>query len=446
MKDYQAAIEQHLDGLAAAIVDPGNPMWPSVVDVRTGRCPEDADPPGRVYRLIGAPRGSTLYWDQPTVVAAHAVSGLTGHPRHAAAATAYIRAFLDRCVAPDGMFRWGNHIYYDIFDEKVVVFPDYHELRPLTPAWDLFHRVDPAATIRYLRAMTRRHVVDPVSGGFNRHDDARRDHAFLEAGGVLVESLAWLYRVTGADEDLELARRIAAYSFAHRHPATGLVPNEPDHGRWDSRVCTSEIGLWAACLLQAAAHAGDSSFVEPARAAVAAWLAAAYDATAGRYAGQVAIATGQAVVADQPGYWPRAWSDPWNTDQWPTHDYPMELAEACLALQARTGEALFEEAVRRWARIAFDTRPAAGQMAYAESYGRCIRFLARAGRQLDDAGLAGQAEALAGEAVARLFENGLFKGSTTGHRYASVDGTGYLLLALLGLSSGDEPDWHGFRF
>lgn len=363
MRDYVKLVEEHLTVLQRAILKPSNPMWPSVVDAATGQCPADADPPGRVYRKIGAPRGSTLYWDQPTVVAAHAVAALTGHTRYAESADAYIRAFLNRCVGEDGMFRWGNHIYYDIFGETVITFPGYHELRPLTPAWDLFGRLAPEATVRYLRTMTRRHVYDAGSGGFNRHDDGRRGHAFLEAGGVLVETLAWLYRDTGLADDLDLARRIAGYSFGHRNASTGLLPNEPDHGRWDSQVCTSEVGLGAACLLRASDLAGDPALVDMAREAVQAWLMHAWNSAAGRYVGQVAIATGKATTPERPGYWPGAWSDPWNTNQWPTHDYPIELAEACLDLYSRAGDEAFVEAVRRWGRIVVETRPDANRKA-----------------------------------------------------------------------------------
>ena len=446
MRDYTGLVADHLDGLQRAILKPSNPMWPSVVDAATGCCPADADPPARVYRLIGAPRGSTLYWDQPAVVAAHALSALTGHTRYADSADAYILAFLERCVGEDGMFRWGNHIYYDIFDETVITFPEYHELRPLTPAWDLFDRLAPEATARYLRTMTRRHVYDTGSGGFNRHDDARRDHAFLEAGGVLVETLAWRYRRTGDADDRTLAQRIAGYSFGHRDAGTGLVPNEPDHGRWDSRVCTSEIGLWAACLLRAADLADDPALVDMAGEALRPWLQHAWDPEAGRYAGQIAIATGRPVVPEQPGYWPGRWADPWNADQWPTHDYPIELAEACLDLYARTHEAVFAEAVLRWAHIAFASRPDGERKAYAEHYGRCIRFLARAGRQLDEPALSRQAEMLAADAIDRLLENGLFKGHIGATCHASVDGSGYLLLALLDLASDGAVDLCGFRF
>lgn len=447
MDSFLPLVASHLEKLAATIVDPEIPMWPSVVDVRDGRCPGDAEAPRRVYRLIGAPRGSSLYWDQPLVVAAHAFSVLTGEAGPARAAEGYVRAFLERCVDSSGMFQWGNHMYYDIFENRVVSFPAIHELRPITPAWDLFRAAAPEKTAGYIRTMAGRHVYDPDGGGFNRHDDRRRGHAFLEAGGVLVESLAWLYRWKRDSALLDLARRIAGYSFAHRDPGTGLVPNEPDMGRWDARVATSETGLWAQCLLSAGVLAGCGEFAEMARAATAAYLRHAWDERSGRYFGQVGVRDGKPVAPEKPGYWPGAYADPWGTGQWPNHDYPGALAETCLTLHRLTGEAAFAGAARRWAAIIFAGRPAqSGLWAYAENYGRAIRFLARAGLELADEGLSAQATLLAGEAVDALYEGGMFQGYPGAHRHESVDGSGYLILALMFLEAGRDPDRHGFRF
>ncbi len=441
-------IATHLEKLTSALPDPERPMWASALDIRTGRYPEGDSVPRRVYRLIGAPRGSTLYWDQPTVVAAYALSTLTDDPRYARSADAYVSSFLDLCVGPTGMFRWGNHAYYDTASRGVVEFyHGHHELRPITPAWEVFWRHAPEQTARYIRAMGLRHVYDPGSGGFNRHDDGKRGHAFIEAGGILVESLAWLYGKTGERDLADLALRVARYSYRHRGAATGLVANEPDMGRWDSKVSTSEIGLWAQCLLRAGRYASEAEFTRMAADGVRAYVEHAYDEATERYFGQVAVDSGDPVLSDEIGYWPRRHADAWTTDQWPTHDYPMALAEACLSLHELTGEDLFVRAVRRMCRITVETSPGrTGRWAYAESYGRCIHLLVRAGLALEDPDILAAASGLAGEAVDRLWEDGLFQGYPGSHLYESVDGTGYLLLALMLLDTRREPDLQGFGF
>ena len=93
------------------------------------------------------------------------------------------------------------------------------------------------------------------------------------------------------------------------------------------------------------------------------------------------------------------------------------------------------------------TRPARnGRWAYAESYGRCIHFLARAGRDLGEEGFSSDARALASEAVAALSLNGMFQGYPGGGLYESVDGIGYLMLAILTLDTERPVERHGFGF
>ncbi len=440
--------ESHLKRLIAATSETGGALWPSVLDVRTGRYPEGQHVPRRVYRLIGAPQGSTLYWDQPMIVAANGLSELTRDRHYRQAVDRYVDAFLCCCVAENGMFRWGNHEYYDVVDRRLVAFSNgHHELRPITPAWEFFWERDAERTAAYIRAMAKRHLYDPSTGGFNRHDDGRKGHAFIEAGGILSESLAWLHGKTGDRDLLDIALRIARYSYGHRHPATGLVPNEPDMGRWDSKVCTSEIGLWAQCLWRAAQYTGSQEFGEMAGNAVRAYLDCAFDEESGRYFGQVDIHNGKPVIPAQPGYWPQQYADPWNTNQWPTHDYPAAVAEASLSLYILTGESTLRDHVLRWADLVVGTRPRqTGTWAYAESYGRCIHFLTRAGRRLGEDRLLADARSLADEATDCLLENGMFQGYPGDHLYESVDGVGFLLLALLLLETRQEINMHGCGF
>ncbi len=448
MTTYLSACESHLERLTSSMTDICGGMWPSVVDVRSGRYPAGEHTPRRVYRLIGAPRGSTLYWDQPMLVSAYVLTSLTGRPLYARAADRYVEAFLASCVADNGMFRWGNHEYYDVFERRIVAFSGgCHELRPITPAWDVFFRHSPRATQTYIRTMLRRHIYDPATGGFNRHDDGRKGHAFLEAGGILSESAAWLHGKTGDDDLLETALRIARYSYGRRHRSTGLVPNEPDMGRWDADACTSEIGLWAQCLLRAARCTDNDEFTAMAVNAIRAYLQYAHDPATDRYFGRIAVGSGRPVFPEQRGYWPRRFTDPWNTDQWPTHDYPMALAEACLSLHELTGEDIFLDGVRRLARMAVEYSPGqTGHWAYAESYGRCIHFLVRAGLRLGDEDMLTAASSLAGEAVGCLGDNGMIQGYPDSGVYESVDGVGYLLLAFMFLESQRELDLQGFGF
>jgi mannose/cellobiose epimerase-like protein (N-acyl-D-glucosamine 2-epimerase family) len=423
-------------------------MWIASIDTRTGRPPQTEHVPKRVYRLIGAPRGSTLYWDQPLIVTAFELSRITGNQKYAQAAEQYIKAFMEHCVDDDGMFLWGNHKYYDVYEDKIVRFSGgYHELRPITPAWELFWRYAPKRCEAYIRKMSASHVYDRNTGGFNRHDDEKRGHAFIEAGGILVESLAWLYKKTKDRELLDMALRIARYSYNHRGKATGLIINEPDKGRWDSKVCTAEVGVWSQSLIRAAKYSSNNEFVEMAQHALSAYLEYGYDESNVSYYGQLNVTDGKPVVPEQLGYWPRKYSNIWNQDQWPTHDYPMAVAEASLELYKLTSREIFLEGVKRCAQVIRRNSPARQQIsAYAEQYGRCISFLAKAGRTLNDEKLLRLAHELADEATKRLFDNSMFGGFAGSHMYESVDGVGYLCLALISLETGEDIDSFGLDF
>jgi hypothetical protein len=184
-----------------------------------------------------------------------------------------------------------------------------------------------------------------------------------------------------------------------------------------------------------------------ARAGVAAYLKYGFDSETQRYYGQIRVRDGKPVTPEKEGYWPGKYANIWATEQWPTHDYPMAVAEACVTFYFRTKDEVFHEGIRRWAKIVLDQTPAnEGKGAYAEHYGRCIHFLVRAGHALNDEHLIGHAHILAQEAVGHLHDGELFQGYPGTHLYESVDGVGYLFLALLYLETGQELDLRGFGF
>ncbi len=348
------AIQTHLSrlittGCAAGYGPDDSAMWMASLDTRTGCYPADdrrpAHLPKRCYRNIDAPKGVSLYWDQPQVTAAHRLSTLTGDRQYADAADAYVRDFLARCVATTGIFLWGNHYYFDAFRGEVLWFLDeepprpslraqevgtLHEARPVLPDWAAFWRIDPAATERCIRALATRHLVaDDEPGCFNRHADGRKGCAFLESGGILVEMCCWLATTVGDAELVAIARRFAEYSFRHRHPVTGLLENNPTETRWDKHGCTTEIGLWAGCLLRAAKNTGETAFVTMADEAMRAYLRYGYDAHARRYYGHLHVADGSPVLGPkttpfQPGAYAALWEP-----LFPAHDYPLCQYRPC---------------------------------------------------------------------------------------------------------------------
>ncbi len=447
---YLSLVREHFDRfLAPATAHPrgAKAMWKASLDLDTLDYPAGDPVVGkRVYRNIDAPRGVSLYWDGPLLQAAVTLSEATGEDRYAQSADAYIDEYLRRCAAPTGLLLWGNHYFYCPERECVLRFlgtedpvpvdmatedGSLHEARPLTPAWDLLWRASPAVTAAAIRAMGERHVYDASTGAFNRHADGRKGHAFLEAGGVLAESLAFLFAREGDAEARDLALRIARYSASHRGPS-GLVRNEPDYGRWDSRVCTTEIGLWAMCLLHARVLCGGDELLHMAAEGVGAYLRHGWDERSGRYWGKLSVEDGQPVTGPKQTTWqPGDHSEFWEP-LFPTHDYPFHLALACVQLYRSTGEAIFREGTERWAQALQNALPPRnGQGAYAEQYGYAAHFLLAAASALARPDLRTLAADVLDHAVATLRYDGLFRTHPGENRYDAVDGAGVLFAAML---------------
>ncbi|MFA9477642.1 hypothetical protein ACERK3_04970 [Phycisphaerales bacterium AB-hyl4] len=462
-----ALVQAHFDKVLASGLDCYGPdhtaMWMASLDTATGRYPIDDTRPEhigkRVYRNIDAPKGCSLYWDQPAVVAAHALSRCVNDERYVRAADAYVRDFLKRCVASNGIFLWGNHYYYDAFRDVVMRFKsredpipcdpesesgELHEIRPIVPAWETFWRVDPHATDRAIRAAAAGHLVNADTGEFDRHAGRTSGCAFIEHGATMIESLAWLYAKTGDPALLEPARAMARFSFEHRHPNTGLLENNPTVDRWDKTTSTTEAGLWAGCLVRAAGLANEPAWIDMADAALSAWLAVGYDENAGRYYGRLRVADGTPIFdPPQTPYEPGNHADLWRP-LFPAHDYPMQCAEAALSLYQLTSKPTYRTACERWHDMIDRELPARnGQGGYAEHYGRCLHFLLGCHTVFDEPAYLKLAHRIANEAVTVLFAQNMFRSHPGEDRYDAVDGVGFLLLGLLWLERGEEVDAMG---
>jgi hypothetical protein len=472
--DYLKPVAAHLTKLITHGTDDygpmKTPMWMASIDIRTGRYPDAplAKIGQRVYREISAPKGSTIYWDQPELVAAYAMTQLTGNPLFKKGVDDYIKSFLERGIDEHGLWQWGNHRYYDAFTDKFVGFGGaFHEIRPLTPAWEIFWRLAPAETEREIRMTAKRHVIDPDNGLFNRHDDGKKGDAFVEAGSVFIDSLCWLYKKTDDQSLVDTALKIARFSYNNRNKDTGLVENQSTQVRWDKFVSTTEIALWAGKLLRAADATGKTEFSEMADAAMTAYLKYGYDDKAGEFFGQIRVKNGKPSEKydkagedvsgnyrykhdgtksgdqDMPDYH----SDIWNA-LFPWHDYPMVFAETCVELYRRTKAPRYREAVDRWVGVVrkhpAPTTAMDGRGAYAELFGRAIHFLTDAGPTFNKPEYTAEARKLADAAIQTLFAYGMFRSHASEDRYDAVDGVGYLLLALIFLETGKKPDYLGF--
>lgn len=463
MSDYISHIKSHLDwflehGTVNGYGPDDNAMWMSSLDLHTHRHPVSWDRPEgiekRCYRWIESPDGSNLYWDQPLLVAAHALGG-----SYAEAADAYVRDFLARSVAPNGLFLWGNHYYYHAKKGSVVFFPGgdspkavdpstqdgaYHETRPLPVAWDVLWRIDAGKTEQSIRAQGDWHVVDGKTGEHNRHADQKRGHAFLESGAILAESLCWLAKRIGDTSLTALALKVATFNFHHRNEKTGLLSNSPTKDRWDMHMVTSEVGMWANCLMRCYHLTGEVGFAKMASEALGAWLDLAWDDSKQNFYGKLMIATGEPVLGPKTTkYQPTDYCDIWEP-LFPAHDYPMPNAEACLMCYRHTGDERFLKGLEHWIQVIKNALPS--PRGYAEHYGRCIHFLCEAGEALNCSEWRDLAAQIAQEANQNLLMQDRFRTHVGEDRCDAVDGLGFLFLALMRLERGQEPELMGLHY
>lgn len=466
MKQHLEMLAEH--GIAAGYGPDDSRQWMASLDTNTGRYPvDDRRPEGierRCYRFIEAPRGCNIYWDGPQLAAAHALADLTDTPALHEAADAYVADFLDRCMSSSGLPLWGNHYYWDAFEGTVMRFTgdesprpcdpatdpgDLHEIRPLPVPWEALWRVSPQQTETAIRVMLERHLFDPENGGFNRHADGRAGCAFLEAGGLLIEAAGWLHERAPDPALVETAGRIARWSFKHRNARIGLLENNPTETRWDKHMSTTEVGMWAGCLLRAAEQMPQlqDELREMATEATAAWLRHGFDEQTGQFFGRLMVADASPVIEPKTTpYQPGDYADPWEP-LFPAHDYPMQMTEVCIELLRMTGRPLFAQAVDRWVGHLQASLPARGSLGgYAEHYGRAVHFLCNASEMLDRPAWRDIAASLADEAVELLWAGEMFRGHPGEDRYDAVDGAGVLMLALIRLETGSDEPMMGFHF
>ncbi|MEQ8849914.1 hypothetical protein [Botrimarina sp.] len=478
---YLEKIQSHFDRVLEVGVDKygddTNDLWIASIDLRKGGQNESVDSKSRrAYRRIHAPRGSNLYWDIPLLVTAHRVSELSGDRKYSEGADRCVSAFLERCVSDkNGFFLWGNHLFYDVFRDEIERIGHFsHEARPIPVAWEAITRVSPEAAAACVRSMAELHVVDHESGFFDRHAPTNKKeidpdeefvakcYPFIETGGVLVESIAWLaaQRPDDRQQLIDTALKVARFSAADHGEETGVVRNQGHRKRWDYYHGTTEIGLWAGDLLRAAELTGVDEFVAIAEPGLLAYLEHGWDADAGKYYGALRVEDAKPRHPEEEQeypYQPDLYADVWEP-LFPIHDYPMAMAEACLSFYERTGKEAYREAAQRWIEHIENSLPAkhlserhGGHWvdgAYAADYGAVIHYLSRAAKVLDDDRARELAHQIAREAVGTLYieDLGAFRSHPGEDVADTIDGLGTLFLALLELETGEDGDLMGYHF
>jgi pectate lyase len=171
-----------------------------------------------------------------------ALTLLTGQSKHREAAVAAARYGFERLQHPNGLLYWGGHTSYDAAADQVVTEANQHELKCHYPYYEFLWRVDPRATQRLIEAFWNAHILDWASLDMNRHGDYRKlfrtpwDNTyvggpvffrgkgltFVNTGSDLFYAGAILHKLSGQEEPLTWAKRMAHRYVETRNSETGL--------------------------------------------------------------------------------------------------------------------------------------------------------------------------------------------------------------------------------
>ncbi len=174
-----------------------------------------------------------------------ALTNLTGEVKYKDAAKAAIRYHFDKLADPGGLLQWGGHRFIDLKTLKTsgpAAKGMVHELKNALPYYDLMYEVNPAATVKYIKAFWNAHVLDWNDLYVGRHGKyglplgdvwshslvnlppSRESTglSFINAGDDLIYAAGTLYRLTGDAGALRWSKHLAYQYVAARHPQTGL--------------------------------------------------------------------------------------------------------------------------------------------------------------------------------------------------------------------------------
>ncbi len=218
---------------------------------------------------------------------------------------------------------------------------------------------------------------------------------------------------------------------------------------------TTVVGPHAAALLRCRELTGDAFFRNAAVTYLKAYSRYAWDDQAGLFYAALKL-DGTPVPEHAKGAGYDAWMPTGYADTWPTtmfsYEFPLAAAQAYVYGYEVTRDPELLEGARRWARhIRASLPPTVGRRwrkeiyaaapemetkggAYADGYGRAISFFVHLHRATGDPADLQAAVALADEAVAKLYENGWFRGHAGKPYYEATDGVGQLLYALMELA------------
>jgi hypothetical protein len=442
------------------------PVLVSILDVKTWECPEDPLPLDQYFRVTRRerrnPAGANLLTDQPMLRSMLRISEITGDQTYSVFSRRYMRFAMENLVGPKGLFWWGWHRHYDVFQDTMTGHDgNHHEIHAITAIlWDVLWDIDPEAVRQEIEAIWKWHVIDKKTGEVNRHSDGQPGCDFSMSAGAYIEAFVFLYDKTRDSVWLDRACLLADYYWDRRNLDTNLIPERPNAGgsRFDGRTFTSNIsGLYCYSLLKAYERTGKDLFKNQALAYLRAYYKYGFDPDSGKFWGALNL-NGEPVpgpriwaenIDSEAGYaasQPRGHLDLWEPYA-AGYQYAIYTAQCFAYAYALTKDPDMYEAAEHFAEWIMsvptdsiesentwyrDYSTNLGQKGtYAGKYGRSASFFIHMYTLSGKQEYKNAAGNLLDEAAGKLSYKGLFRGHPGKSYYEAIDGVGYLTYALL---------------
>ncbi len=294
-------------------------LWAGVIDARSMTVPEAGTPPPRGVRPHDrAVGGCNLYHDAVTIRVFRALSEVTGQPRYRDAALAYMRDFLALAQNPrSGLLAWGEHLYYDLFKDRVAAERAHHELLEWTPPWPELWEANPEAVARAIAGLRFHFYEDNPQALYNRHanwDSPTHQkpggQPWIKHSGLYAYSFMFLFSKTREQKWLEWARGAGALYWNHRNKETNLTLGCIGDPRPTSSHASSQAPELAYWLFKAWELAPEEkAFRDRALILTKAYYKYFFDPAQGAFRGSVAL-DGKPLSEATSGPWNIAYGQP----------------------------------------------------------------------------------------------------------------------------------------